>query len=631
MVGASRRRSGRCGCPWRTCPTKPMRTSDAAFGRSRAVIGTPSKHQRWRRRHEPGLPTRPEPSPTAGQVAMLVWLEQFLVRYRELALFLVIAAGYWIGSFKLGAFSLRPVTGSLFAGLLVGQFAPVPVSGMTKSFLFLLFLFGIGYSVGPQLMQALKRDGVKPVLLAVVVGITGLAASILVAKALRLDPGFAAGLLSGALTHSAAMGTATDAVNGLPVPEADRARFVAHIAVADAICYIFGYAGVILFCTVVAPALLRIDLKAEALKLEQALGMSRAKPGLASGWRKFELRAYRLAAGSPLAGLTVAAAEARVPEHRLFIHRLRREGRILEVDPGLMLQPGDVIVLSGPRQIIVELIGPRAEEIEDKELLDVPIMAADILLISPKLAGRSLADVSREDWTRGLYVRSVSRGGQEIPIAAGVVLQRGDLLRVVGPEPAVQNAASTIGVIIAPSSTIDFIVLGLAIFLGGVVGVLLTFSVGGVRISLSTSVGTLLAGLLVGHLRTRYPLFGRIPDGAVALMTSLGLAAFVGLPGIHAGQIFLSALGEAGVGLLFGGMVVTLAPQIVGLAFGHFVLRMSPILLLGALTGAQTVTAAMAALQERAGSPVVVLGYAPAPGREHSPDDLGQSCGLGDG
>ena len=90
---------------------------------------------------------------------MLAWLEQFLVRYPELALFLVIAAGYWIGSFKVGAFSLGPVTGALFAGLFVGQFAHVPVSSMTKSFLFLLFLFGIGYSVGPQFMQALKRDG----------------------------------------------------------------------------------------------------------------------------------------------------------------------------------------------------------------------------------------------------------------------------------------------------------------------------------------------------------------------------------------------------------------------------------------------------------------------------------------
>jgi putative transport protein len=543
---------------------------------------------------------------------MLLWFEQFLVRYPELALFLVIAAGYWIGSFKIGAFSLGPVTGALFAGLMVGQFAVVPVSGMTKSFLFLLFLFGIGYSVGPQFMQALKRDGLKPVLLAIVVSFTGLAASILAAKALGLDPGFAAGLMSGSLTQSAAMGTATDAVNGLALAEPDRARLVAHIAVADAVCYIFGYAGVILFLTTIAPALLKIDLKSEALKLEQELGITRTKPGLASAWRKFELRAYRLASGSPLTGLTVAVAEARVPEHRLFIHGLRRGECILEADPGMTLEAGDVIAISGPRQVVVERIGTRAEEVEDKELLEVPVTIADVLLIDPKLAGTTLGDASRENWTRGLYLRQLSRGGQAIPIAPGIVLQRGDTLRIVGPEPVVQKAAARIGAIVAPSPVVDFVVLGLAIFLGGVVGVLLTFHVGGVKISLTTSIGTLLAGLLVGHLRTQHPLFGRIPEGAVTFMTSLGLAAFVGLTGISAGPTFLSALREAGLGLLLGGVAVTLLPQVVGLLVGHFALRMNPILLLGALAGSQTVTAAMAAIQERSGSPVAVLGYTPS-------------------
>ena len=445
---------------------------------------------------------------------MLAWLEQFLVRYPELALFLVIALGYWIGSFRIGAFSLGPVTGALFAGLFVGQFAHIPVSNMTKSFLFLLFLFGIGYSVGPQFMQALRRDGFKPILLSVVVCITGLAASIVVARVLKLDAGFAAGLMSGALTHSAAMGTATDAVNGLALPESDRLSLVAHIAVADAVCYIFGYAGVILFCTVVAPALLKIDLRTESLKLEKSLGMTRSKPGVASAWRKFELRGYRLAGDAALVGLTVPAAEARIPEHRLFILRLRRGERIFEAEPDTVLEAGDVVAISGPRHIIVELVGSRGEEVEDKELLDIPLSAADILLMNPELAGRDLAEISREDWTRGLYLRSVKRGDQEIPIASGVTLLRGDLLRVVGPEAVVQNAATRIGTIIAPSNTIDFVVLGLAIFFGGVIGVLATFSIGGLRISLSTSVGTLLAGLLVGHLRTRYPLFGRLPEGA---------------------------------------------------------------------------------------------------------------------
>jgi putative transport protein len=543
---------------------------------------------------------------------MLVWLEQFLVRYPELALFLVIAAGYWIGSFKIGPFAVGPVTGALFAGLFVGQFAHVPVSGMTKSFLFLLFLFGIGYSVGPQFIVTLKRDGLKPIVLTLVVCFTGLAASVIVAKALRLDPGFAAGLMSGALTNSASMGTATDAVNGLALSEAERARFIAHIGVADAVCYIFGYAGVIIFLTVIAPALLKIDLKAEALKLEQSLGMSRAKPGLASAWRKFEMRAYRISEGSPLVGLSVAAAEARVTEHRLFIHRIRRGERILEAAPELKLEAGDVIAVSAPRQIIVDLIGRRAEEIEDRGLLDVPLTTTDVLLTNSKLAGTSLGDASKQDWTRGVYLRSLRRGGLEIPIAAGVVLQRGDMVRIVGPEPFVQRAVANIGASVAPAATIDFVVLGLAIFLGGVAGVLISFSIGSVNVTLSTSVGTLLAGFLVGYLRTHYPLFGQIPDGAISFMTSLGLAAFVGLTGIHAGPVFLPALREAGLGLLVGGMVITVLPQIIGLIVGHFALRMNPILLLGALAGAQTVTAAMAAVQERSGSPVAVLGYTPA-------------------
>ena len=174
------------------------------------------------------------------------------------------------------------------------------------------------------------------------------------------------------------------------------------------------------------------------------------------------------------------------------------------------------------------------------------------------------------------------------------------------------RAASRIGPVVAPTTATDFVTLGLAIFLGGLIGVLVTFPIGGMKISLSTSVGTLLMGLLVGHLRTRYPLFGRIPDGAVNLMTALGLAAFVGMTGLHAGPVFFSAVSQAGIGLLFGGMAVTALPMIVGLYFGRYVLRMNPVLLLGALAGAQTMTAAMAAVQDRSESSVAVLGFTPA-------------------
>jgi len=367
-----------------------------------------------------------------------------------------------------------------------------------------------------------------------------------------------------------------------------------------------------LFCSVVGPRLLGVDLAAEALKLEQELGIKRTTAGVTSAWHRFELRSYQIAEGAPVAGLSIAAAEAKFPGHRLFIQRVRRGTAILEATPDFVLSQGDVVAISGRRESLVDLLGRRAAEVEDRELLDIPVSVADVLVTSRDLDGRSIADAAKEDWSRSLYLRAIIRGNQELPLAPGIAVQRGDILRLVGPEAVVARAAKQVGVVIAPTTATDFFVLGLAIFLGGLIGVLVTVPVGDMRISLSTSVGTLLAGLVVGHMRTRFPLFGRIPDGAVSLMTALGLAAFVAMTGLHAGPIFFSAIAEAGIGLLLGGVVVTLIPMVVGLYVGRYVLRMNPILLLGGLAGAQTMTAAMAAVQDRSGSPVAVLGYTPA-------------------
>jgi putative transport protein len=542
----------------------------------------------------------------------MVWTEQFLIRYPELAVFLAISIGYLIGTFKIAGFSLGPVTGSLFAGIAIGQLADVPIASMAKSFLFLLFLFGTGYSVGPQFMKSIRRDGLKPMLLAVVVTVTGLGMAITIARLLNLDPGFAAGLLSGSLTESPAIGTAAEAINALPLPDAERQRLVAHIAVADAVCYVFGALGVILFCSVVAPRLLGIDLSAEALKLERELGIVRRSEGVASAWRRFELRAYRVAENGLVAGLSIAAAERQASGERLFIHRLRRGDALIDATPSTVIVPGDVLAVSGERAKLVRLIGPHAEEIEDQALLDMPVVSTDVILTNRDLDGRTITQLGEGNLAHGLYLRGVTRGGNGVPIAPGVTVQRGDIVGLVGPEAVVGKAARQIGTVISATQTTDFFVLGLGIFLGGLVGVIVTFPVGGMQISLSTSVGALLSGLLVGHLRTRFPLFGRIPDAGVSLMTGLGLSAFVAMIGLHAGPVFFSAIAEAGLGLLFGGMIVTITPLIVGLYFGRYVLKMNPILLLGGLAGAQTMTAAMAAVQERSGSTVAVLGYTPA-------------------
>lgn len=537
------------------------------------------------------------------------WLAGMLHKYPELAVYLAVAVGYWVGQFRFGGFSFGPVTGSLMAGILVGYLFDVPVSSTAKSLLFLLFLFGIGYSVGPQFFKTMRGQGLRWVALAVFTSCVGLLATYVVARVLQLDAGFAAGLLSGALTESPAIGTASEAIKALPIPEAEQQRLIGHIAVADALCYVFGAFGVIFTCSVLGPRLLGIDLRAEAAKLEAELGLKRTAAGVASAWRTFGVRAYRIAADGAVVNRTVAEAEALVPQARVFVMRIRRGEEVLEATPDTVIRAGDVVAVAGRSEVLIEALGARGTEVADRELLDVPVAMYEVLVTGKGLAGRTLEDIGRDDAMRGVFLRSIRRGEQSIPIAARTVVERGDVLTLSGPEHAVIEVAALIGEVIRPTDRTDFVVLGLAIVAGALIGAAVAIPVGKLHVTLGTSVGTLLAGLAVGWFRTRYPLFGRIPDAAIAFMTALGLAAFVAMIGLIAGPIFIVALREAGWSLLLGGVVVTLLPLLSGLYFGRYVLRLNPLLLLGGLAGAQTMTAALAAVQDRSGSPIAVLGY----------------------
>jgi putative transport protein len=541
----------------------------------------------------------------------MTWLANALSRYPELAVFLVVGLGCWLGALKVYGIGLGPVTCSLLVGLAVGYFVEVPVAATAKQILFLLFLFSIGFSVGPRFFSTMKGDGLRWVALAVAMALVGLATATFVARYLGLDAGFAGGLLSGALTQSAAMGTASEAIRTLPIAPAEQDRLVAHVAVADALCYVYGTLGVILFVSQVAPRLLRLDLVAEALKVEKELGIDRSKPGVVSAWRPFEMRAYCLSEEGKIVGQTVGTTEALVPEARLFIERIRRGSALIVPEPSTVLQAGDVVVASGRRSLLVETLGRApATEVEDHELLDIPVANYDIYVTDKRVIGRTLQDiVAGAVDVRGVFLREIVRGGVAIPIAPNTVLQRGDVVRVTGPEPAVLRAQRYVGPVVLPSTSTDLFVLGLCIVAGGLIGIGVVLPLGSLRIALGTSVGTLIVGLLAGYVHSRHPVFGRIPDAALSLMTSLGLAAFVGMVGIGAGPHFLGALRDAGLQLFVGGVVVTTLPLVFGLYFGRYVLKLNPLLLLGGIAGAQTMTAGMAAVQERSGSSVPVLGY----------------------
>jgi putative transport protein len=541
----------------------------------------------------------------------MTWLAQLFERYPETGVFLAIGLGYLVGKVKIRGVGLGNVTGSLIAGIVVGYFFHVPVSDTAKSVLFLLFLFGIGYSVGPTFFKSMRGGGWRWAVLGIVTPVAGLLTAWGVARFLDLDLGFAAGLLSGALTESPAIGTASEAIRALPsLSDDDKQRLISHIAVADALCYVFGTFGVIWFCSVLGPKLLGIDLATEGRRVEKELGLERTKPGVVSAWNAFVVRAYRLAPGMRPVGLTVADAEKLAPDARIFVERIRRDGAIVAATPDLVLRAGDVVAVSGRQEKLIELIDAAVDEVADVELIDMPIATAEVHVTGKEVAGRTLGDLAaRSGEARGIFVRMIRRGEDALPIAPGTVLARGDVVTIMGPESSVARLAPRIGEVLSPSVDTDLGTLGLAICVGIVVGVAVNIPIAGLRIALGTSVGTLLAGLAVGWLRTTRPTFGRFPDAAIMLMRSLGLAAFVAMVGLKAGPIFVDAVRQVGVQLLLGGIVVTLVPLFVGLYFGRYVLKLDPLLLLGGLAGAQTMTAGLAAVQERSDSAVAVLGY----------------------
>ena len=538
------------------------------------------------------------------------WLTPFMTQHPEIAVFLAIGLGYWIGQFKFKGVGFGPVTGSLIAGLVIGYFFHVPVADTAKQLLFLLFMFGIGYSAGPGFIRGIQDGGWKWVVMGIVIPVAGLLTAYAVAKVMNIELGYAAGMMSGGLTESPVIGTASEAIRSLPISDEEKTRLIQQIPVADALTYIFGTFGVIFFCSYIGPWIMRIDLKAEALKLEAEMGMERRTAGVSSAWHMFELRAYRLDPHQPLIGRTVAQAEAAVAPERLFIERVRRGEQIFAAKPETVLQAGDVIAVIGLNQALLTVTEGHAAEVYDRELLDIPQATYDVEVTNRKVSGRTVADLRGEAATvRGVFLKAIRRGAETLPVAPGTVIRRGDLLTIHGLEPAVDRVAALVGDVARPTLNTDFVALGLAIFVGALAGMALTFPVGGLHIALGSSVAVLLVGLAMGWRNSTRPLFAYIPPGAVEFMKSIGLAAFVSMIGLKAGPVFVDAIKEIGLTVFLGGVVVTLVPQFVGLFVGRYILKLNPLLLLGALAGAQTMTAGLAAVQERSESPVAVIGY----------------------
>ncbi len=541
---------------------------------------------------------------------VLNWLFNCLRTYPEIAIFLALAIGFYVGGLKFGKFSLGSVTGVLLAGVLIGQLN-ITISPNVKSVFFLMFLFAVGYGVGPQFFRGLKSDGLPQVLFAVLVCVACLISAFIAAKLAGYDAGQAAGLLSGACTISAVLGVAGDTINQLNLPTDQAHAMIAAMPVAYAVTYLYGTAGSAWFLASIGPKLLRVDLAKECADYEAKLGGGMDESGGMSAYRRLTTRSYQVAPNSKWAGKKVGDFEVQFKLPRVFVARLRQNSKICESGPEIVIQAGDVLGLAGPRELLLKHESEIGPEVDDRELFDFPVEILDVVVVSKQIAGKTLKELAEFEagkGARGIFLRKLIRAGQEMPFTAGTKVDRGDVLQIVGATRDVERAAKELGYADRATEKTDVVFMGLGIVIGALIGAL-TLHLGKVPLSLSTSGGTLMAGLVCGYLRSVKPTFGRIPAPALWVMNNIGLTAFIAVVGITSGPGFVGGLKEAGLSLLLWGVFVTTMPFVVGIFAGKYLFKMHPGILLGACAGARTTTAALGAIQDEARSKVPALGY----------------------
>lgn len=541
------------------------------------------------------------------------WVIHLLRQHSELAIFLTIAAGFWIGKIKVGQFSLGIVTSVLLVGVLVGQLN-ITIEEPVKSVFFLLFLFAIGYKVGPQFFRGLKKDGLPQVGFAVLMCVGCLVITWILALIMGYNAGEAAGLLAGAQTISAVIGVADDTINGLNISTEQKNNMINIIPVAYAVTYIYGTAGSAWVLSSLGPKMLGglEKVKAACKELEAKMGTSEAdEPGFEHARRPVVFRAYTIENDWFGNGKTVEQLESYFISQgkRLFVERMRHNHTIInEILPGQLLQKGDEVVLSGRREFAIGEEDWIGEEVIDPQLLDFPVEVLPVMIHKKPYANRKLEFIRKQPFMHGVSVRRIKRAGIDIPVFVQTVVDSGDTLELVGLKKEVETAAKQLGYIDRPTNATDMVFVGIGILIGGVIGAL-AIHIGGVPISLSTSGGALIAGLVFGWLRSKHPTFGQIPKSSLWVLNNVGLNMFIAVVGISAGPSFIQGLKEVGPMLFIIGILATSLPLLLGLILARYVFHFHPALALGCTAGARTTTAALGAIQEAVDSETPSLGY----------------------
>ena len=554
----------------------------------------------------------------------------FLGSYPFVLLFLTLALGTALGRLKLGFLTFGSTAGTLFTGIALSLWAYLgyglryAMPALLTTVFLNLFMFAVGLKVGPQFLAGLRKDGAKGVVVALVVVGLNFAIALGGDKAFGLGPGIAPGLISGSMTDTAVIGVAQNAVESgtyQPPPGVAAAEVSGSIAAAYAVTYLVSLVAMILLVRYL-PRLVRLDARAAARSAEEGYGGGGRLPsaGTEAAYAlkrvSVDVRAYRIEADA-VVGLSARdlSLRADVP-----VLQVLRGDQVLDAAGNPVIQRGDVVtvVTDVPRLLAG---GPRlGPEVADERARGVDLEVADLVVTRRELEGMPLGEASErfrqalspggEPAGRLFHALALIRAGEPIPFGLGSRVERGDILRVIGPRSRMSEAGRLVGAVVRFTTESDLLTLALGMVLGYVAGTVRVM-VGHIPFALGAPAGVMLAGIAISALRSRHPLLGGpVSEGARSLLQALGLDVFIAVVAVNSAQSVAGAFtGGYVVHLLAIGLLAGLLPPVAGWAVGRRLLGLNPAILLGTLCGARHSTPGLRAAQEVSGSAVPAVGY----------------------
>jgi len=513
----------------------------------------------------------------------------------------VIAVGVYLGKLKVFGISLG-VTFVLFAGIVAGHIgftAPTDILTFVQDFGLILFVYMIGLQVGPGFFESFGTQGIKLNGLAA----TGILLNILVMFAcyfIFFDTGnkmnlpMMVGTLYGAVTNTPGLGAANEALGtvfGANAPQ---------IASAYACAYPLGVLGII-GATILIRYICKIHLEKEEARLT-------AMEETAANKKPYKM--HLEVTNKYLEGKTLLQVHDFL-NRDFVVSRLVHEGELCIPNRDTIFHIGDqmlIVCAEADQEAIMAFIGPKLDI--DFEQQDQPLVSKRILITNPKINGKTLSSLHFSS-VHGVNVTRVTRHGIDLFATAGLPLQVGDKIMVVGPEDAVERVANKMGNSLRKLNAPNIATIFVGIFLGLIFGSF-PIAIPGmpVPVKLGLAGGPLIIAILIGRYGYKIHLVTYTTTSANMMLREIGLVLFLASVGIKAGASFFSTVVD-GDGMLYvlTGFLITVIPILIVGPIARLRYRFNYFTIMGMIAGTYTDPPALAYANSVCSKEAPALGY----------------------